>query len=326
MRKVSADIKNKDFAPVYLIYGEESYLREYYKNSLLKALVTPGDELNYSMFSGDGLDPGEIVSLAMTLPFMAERRVIYVKDSGFFKKAAAEIADYIKAPSPDTVVIFEESSIDKKTSAYKAAVKAGYDVEAGKYDEKKLPEWIAANFKRNGRKVSRETVDLLIERTGKDMAVLDAEIKKVSAYSEGRDSVTADDIMKLVTRTPSYTVFQMIDAIGEKKLNAAVGIYYDMIAEQQNAFGVFSLIARQFRTMLTVSDMMKDGADPNDIAAAAHISYKQVFLYSGRAKKFARPKMVKAIEECARAQREVAQGKIDKDAAMELLIISAASN
>ena len=325
MRKVNADVKNKDFAPVYLIFGDESYLRENYRNSLLKALVTPGDTLNYNSFSGDGIDPREIVSLAVTLPFMAEHRVIYIKDSGFFKKAAEKITEYIEDPSPTTVVIFEESAIDKNTRAYKAVHKAGYDVEAKKYDEEKLPDWIAANFKRNGKKVSRETVDLLIERAGRDMSSLDAEIKKVSSFAGDRDSVTSEDVKKLVTRSPSYSVFQMIDAIGDRKLNTAIGIYYDMMVEQQNVYGVFSLIARQFRIMLSVSDMMKQGVDPAEIAEAVHVSYKQVFRYSKQAKKFPRAKMVRAIDECVRAPREIAQGKLDKNAAVELLIIGIAS-
>lgn len=325
MRDIKADIKNKDFAPVYLIFGDEPYIRKNYKNQLIGALVAPGDNLNYTEYSGNSIDMGEVISMAMTMPLMAEKRVIYVKDSGFFKKSAEDIEGYIEAPSMDAVVIFDESSVDKKTRSFKAAEKGGYAVEAKALKDKMLQRWVAGNFKHNGKLVREETVDLLIERAGTDLTTLEAEIKKLSSYAGDRDSVTSDDVIKLVSRSPSYNVYQMIDAIGNKKLNLAVGIYYDMMVEKQNAYGIFSLIAGHFRRMLMVSDMLERGMRYDEIGDHLKIKEWQVKKSAAQAKKFSRTKMIKAIEECARAPREIMQGKIQEDAAVELLIIGLAS-
>ena len=325
MRDIRKDVKLRDFAPVYLIFGEEAYIRKNYRNQLVKALTAPGDSLNYSVFSGSETDPSEVVSLAMTMPFMAEKRVILVKDSNFFKKTADDIADYLENPSPDTVLIFDESAVDKKTRTYKAAKKAGFDTEALSLKGKKLEEWIAANFKRNGKLIREETVKLLVDRVGGDLSVLDSEIKKLSAYASDRDSVTSDDVLLMVPRSPSYNVYQMIEAIGNKKVNLAVGIYYDMMVEKQNAYGVFSLLCSHFRRMLTVSDMKEQGADLQEISAALGLADWQVNKYLTQSRRFTRQKMIKAIDECVRAPREIFQGKILEDAAMELLIIGIAS-
>ncbi|MBQ7583726.1 MAG: DNA polymerase III subunit delta [Lachnospiraceae bacterium] len=325
MRDVRTDVKNKNFAPVYLIFGEEAYIRKNYRNQLTSALVAPGDSLNYTAFSGNDIDAGEVVSLAMTMPFMAEKRVICVKDSGFFKKSAEDIADYLENPSPDTVLIFDESAVDKKTRTYKAAKKAGFDVEAQSLKGKKLQDWVAANFKRNGKLVKEETVKLLIDRVSGDLSTLDAEISKLSSYAGDRESVSSEDVMLLVPRSPSYNVYQMIEAIGNKKVNLAVGIYYDMMVEKQNAYGVFSLIASHFRRMLVVSDMGARGAGLQEIMDELGLADWQVNKYITQARKFTRAKMVRAIEECVRAPREIFQGKIQEEAAMELLIIGVAS-
>ncbi len=325
MRDIRKDVKLRDFAPVYLIFGEEAYIRKNYRNQLVKALTAPGDSLNYSVFSGSETDPSEVISLAMTMPFMAEKRVILVKDSNFFKKTADDIADYLEDPSPDTVLIFDESAVDKKTRTYKAAKKAGFDTEALSLKGKKLEEWIAANFKRNGKLIREETVKLLVDRVGGDLSVLDSEIKKLSAYASDRDSVTSDDVLLMVPRSPSYNVYQMIEAIGNKKVNLAVGIYYDMMVEKQNAYGVFSLLCSHFRRMLTVSDMKEQGADLQEISAALGLADWQVNKYLTQSRRFTRQKMIKAIDECVRAPREIFQGKILEDAAMELLIIGIAS-
>lgn len=324
MRKVSDDVKNKTFAPVYLIFGEEAYLRENYKNSLIKALVTPGDNLNYASFAGSGTDPDEVLSLAMTMPFMADKRVIYVKDSGFFKKTCDQIADYIESPSQDTVLIFDESDVDKRGRAYKTAKKGGYDAEAARYDDKKLPGWVAANFNRFDKKVSRDTVMLLIERAGKDMTTLDMEIRKLASYAGDREAVTSDDVLMLTSRSPEFTVYQMIDAIADRKLNKAVGIYYDMLAEKQSPYGILALIERQFRIMISVSDMNARKAPQDEIASAVGVQGWTVNKYSTQTRKFSRQRMIRVLDECVRADREIKQGKIGDNVAVELLIINTA--
>lgn len=324
-RNIPADVKNMDFAPVYLIYGEEAYLRENYKNALIRALTTPGDNLNYTAFSGGNTDPGEVVSLAMTLPFMAERRVIYVKDSDFFKKDSPEIAAYIKSPSPETVLIFDESNIDRRTASYNAASEGKYEVPADRYDEAKLPNWVANDFTRFGKLVTRETVDLLIQRVGNDMTALDMEVKKLAAYAEGRDQVTSEDVLTLVHRSPSFSVYEMIEAIGNKDLSRAVGIYYDMMAEDQNPYGVFTLLARQFRIMLEVSDMCERKASMDEMMKAIKLPFGIVRKYIEQSKKFSRAGMQRALEECVRAPGDIARGKLDKSMAMELLIVGIAS-
>ncbi len=325
MSKVSDDIKNKTFSPVYLIYGDEAYLRENYMNALKKALVAPDDTLNFTAFSGKETNPEEVVSLAVTLPFMAEKRVILVQNSGFFKSATDEIADYIESPSEDTVLIFVESEVDKRNRAFRIAKKDGYDVEAAKYDVKKLPDWIALNFKRCGKKVSRETVDLLMERVGNDMTALDMEVKKIASYAGDREIVTNEDVMKMVSRNPAFNVFQMIDAIAEKKLNRAVGIYYDMLSEKESPFGILALMERHFRILMIAKDMSEKKADNADIAKAAGIAPNIIWKYVNQSKKYSRTRIRSILEACVKADRDIKQGLVADNVSVELLIIKTAA-
>ena len=83
--RIDEDIRQNSFHRAYLLYGEEAYLRNQKRDALLAALVPAGDVMNFARFEGKGIDEHEIISLAETLPFLAERRVILVEDSGFFK-------------------------------------------------------------------------------------------------------------------------------------------------------------------------------------------------------------------------------------------------
>lgn len=85
MKSLNEDIKNGQWKPVYLLYGEEAYLKKQYKDRMTKAILPDGDTVNYAYYEGKGINPGELIDLAETMPFFAERRLIVVENSGFFK-------------------------------------------------------------------------------------------------------------------------------------------------------------------------------------------------------------------------------------------------
>lgn len=148
MKSINEDIKTGQLKDVYLLYGEESYLKKQYKEKLVKAVLPEGDTMNYAYYEGKGISVTELIDLAETMPFFAERRLILVENSGFFKNAEPTLADYIKK-MPDTVCfVFVENEVDKRGKMYKAVKDKGRAVELGRQDEKTLLYWIAGIVKR----------------------------------------------------------------------------------------------------------------------------------------------------------------------------------
>ena len=93
MKTIDNDIKTGQFKQIYLLYGEEQYLIRQYRDKLKHALAADDDTMNFSAFSGSDINQKEIIDLAETLPFFADRRLILIEDSGLFKKSAEELAD-----------------------------------------------------------------------------------------------------------------------------------------------------------------------------------------------------------------------------------------
>ena len=87
MKTIDNDIKTGQFKQIYLLYGEEQYLIRQYRDKLKHALAADDDTMNFSAFSGSDINQKEIIDLAETLPFFADRRLILIEDSGLFKKA-----------------------------------------------------------------------------------------------------------------------------------------------------------------------------------------------------------------------------------------------
>ena len=96
MKNIQADIKSGNFKQAYLLYGDEAYLKQQYKHNLVKALNPDDDTMNFSHYEGKGVDVKQLIDLCETMPFFAERRVILLEDTGFFKNKSEELADYMK--------------------------------------------------------------------------------------------------------------------------------------------------------------------------------------------------------------------------------------
>ena len=138
MQTINEDIKNGTFKPVYLLYGEEAFLKQSYKKKL-RAAISGDDTMNYNYFEGKGPDVKEIISLADTMPFFAERRLVLVDGSGFFKSSAPEeLVNYIPEIPESTCMVFVESEVDKRNKLYKKVKDNGYAAELKKQDADQL--------------------------------------------------------------------------------------------------------------------------------------------------------------------------------------------
>ncbi len=182
MKTIDQDIKTGQFKHVYLLYGEEQYLIRQYRDRLKQA-IAGDDTMNLGIFSGSDISQKEIVDLAETLPFFAERRLILIEDSGLFKKGAEELADYMASVPEMTYFVFVEKEVDRKTKMYKEVKKAGSVVEFARQKDDILLRWINGRLKKNGKQITRDAYALFIQKTGNDMENIDRELE---ALREGK--------------------------------------------------------------------------------------------------------------------------------------------
>lgn len=129
MKSLNEDLKTGQFSQIYLLYGEENYLKKQYKERFVKAMLPQGDTMNYAYYEGKGVEIREVIDLAETLPFFAERRLIVFENTGLFKSSGADLAEYIKTMPETTYFIFVEEEVDKRSKLYKAVKAKGHIVE-----------------------------------------------------------------------------------------------------------------------------------------------------------------------------------------------------
>ena len=111
----------------------------------------------------------ELIDLCETMPFFADRRVILLEDTGFFKNKCDELADYMKELPDYLCLIFVENEVDKRNRMYKAVKAAGRIGEFVQQDEKTLMRWAAGLLKKEGKMITQRDMELLLTMTGVDM-------------------------------------------------------------------------------------------------------------------------------------------------------------
>ncbi len=321
MKSIDEDIKSGSFQSVYLLYGEESYLKRQYGQKLRQALVKSDDTMNASYYEGKNVNPGEMIDLAETLPFFAERRLIYVENSGVFKASCEELADYMKHIAKTTCFVFVEDEVDKRSKMYKAVRNAGRVVEFPRQGQEILTRWILSRLKRENKKITQPVLQLFLEKTGDDMEYIDRELEKLFCYTLEREVISEEDVEAVCVGQTTGKIYEMVDKIAEKKQKQALELYYDLLALKEPPMRILFLIARQFQILLQVKDLKRQGYDNKFIASKAKIPEFAVRKNAAQAGRFKTDELKEAVTDCVQTEEDVKTGILNDRMAVELLIV-----
>ena len=286
----------------------------------LKA-IAGDDTMNYSYYEGDKISVKEIKDMGDTLPFFAEHRLIVVENSGFFKSSNDELADYIRNIPDYLIIIFVETEVDKRNKVYKAVNDIGYISEMKQQTPAVLEKWIAGLLAKDNLKISREACDLILDKTGAGMDYIRQETEKLVSYCQGRDVVTVEDVEKVCATQTTSHIFDMISAIANKKQQQALDLYYDLLELKEPPMRILYLIVRQFNGILQVKDLMSRGISGKEIASKIGAAPFVVGKYQAQAKYFEMNTLLDALNECAKTEEAVKQGRLNDRLGVELIII-----
>ena len=321
MKSLNEDIKSGQFKKVYLLYGDEAYLKRQYKERLTKAMVQEGDTMNYSYYEGENIPVPEVIDLAETMPFFADRRLIVIEDSGFFKSASAEMAAYIKT-MPDTVCfLFIESEIDKRGKLYKAVKEKGRIVEMGRQNERTLLLWILGMIKADGKRIQESTARYFISKIGPDMENLSQELEKLLCYVMGEQDITMEDVDSICTSNTENKIFEMIDAVAAKKQKTALGYYYDLLSLKEPPMRILYMLARQFKILFEVKDLVKRGYSKKQIQEEKGLHPFVVSKCMDQCRAFSTKDLRRILEEAAELETSVKTGLLNDVMSVELFIV-----
>lgn len=252
---------------IFLWHGEDTFsisqrMRLWQQEFIKKY----NSDLNISIIDGLTEASEDIISTAETIPFLNPKRLIFIKNLGQEKKTAEKVSEQLKKiPESTIIVCIEEEELGEKSALYKALKEEGKIEYFALPTGKNLIQWIIRECSARNKVIQAKTAEELAAMVGNDLWLLTQELDKLTAYEEGPE-ITPKAMQKLITPNLTISIFQLTDAIGQKKLQNSMKILQRLTTQNEDLFMVFHMIVRQFRLLLHISELLKNGEKAQNIA------------------------------------------------------------
>jgi len=298
-----ADARAGRIAPVYVIHSEHPVLVDRAVAAIRDAAVPPAMRgFNYDVVEGKAT-ASRILGAARTLPMMAARRMVLVRDVALVPADEhPAIVEYLEKPSETTVLVLLTSKLDKRLKLFAAAGKRGllHVLEA----PRNPAPWIRAEADSRGVKLQGPAVERLVDAVGADLSRLALVIDQLALYAGDR-AVTGDDVDDLVADTRERTVFELTDAIGAGDLRAALASVSSLVDQRQSAIGVIAMLARHVRQLALVHAGRAQGLGKNELAQAVGVPPFVVDKLAQQSRRYAPEALARGAHALADADRSL---------------------
>ncbi len=224
--KIINEWKKKNFRPVYLFEGEESYfidqLTAYAETKILSEAEA---SFNLTVFYGKDANWVDVINASRRYPMFSDRQVVIIKEAQQMRDLD-KLAQYVEKPLPSTVFIIahKEKKLDGRSSLAKLIKDKGEIVSTKKMYENQLPEWTSSMVAAKGFTLDPKAMALLIDHIGNDLSRIENEVDKMLVNLGSRKQITEDDIEKYVGISKEYNSFELQTALARKNLSRAIQI------------------------------------------------------------------------------------------------------
>ncbi|HWK24388.1 MAG TPA: DNA polymerase III subunit delta [Ureibacillus sp.] len=305
--KVWKEIKNGQIAPVYCIYGEESYfIDETIKR--LKIGLTSAEETEVMTFDMEESPVDFVIDEADTFPFFSERKLVIVKNASFLKATEKgkekiehdlkRLENWLAHPSDFSVTVFiaPYEKIDERKKITKVMKEKSVLLHAETPKENDLATWIRSEVNHFDKTISDDAVDKLVEMVGANMLQLQIEIEKIALYLGEEKQISVHLVEELVAKTLEHDAFKMLNAYLSRNVSEALQIYHDLLRQKEEPIMLVGLLASNIRTMNNVYYLQKKGYHPNQISKQLKIHPYRVKLMLENRERPSEERLLKALK------------------------------
>jgi len=255
---------------IYLFNGEDKYRLGKRLQAIIKSHKGSAGDINVSRIS-EKYDFSVIKNEAESLPFLSDKRLLVIynlmksKDKALLEKTTKWLPTL---ETTNDIIFVENEAPDMRTSLYKTLVKVG-KVEA--FTELKSFEaiaWIKEQVLAVNATIDADAASLLQLYCGSDLARLESEIGKLASYDP---HITKATVEKLVDAGFFNTIFELTDALSEKKSQKALNLLTKTLDSGENEIYLVTMLARQVRNLLIVKDLSDHRLSESEIVSKTHL-------------------------------------------------------
>ena len=300
---------------VVTLTGNNSYALRRRLNQLIGEFVSEQGELALERIEAESVDLQAILDAVQSLPFLAARKMVVVRDLSANKPAAEAIEQIISSVEDSTDLIIYEPAPDKRTSYFKVLKSKTELEEFNELDTRSLANWLADEAKKQGGQLGLADANYLVERIGANQQMLASELGKLLTYDP---QVTRANIDLLTEPTPQGKIFELLDAAFGGNKKRALKLYEEQRAQRVEPQAILAMIAWQLQ-LLALAKYSKD-KPATTVAKDAGLNPYPVTKAKNLAAKISKNELNKMVDEALDIDWRGKTTAIDLDEALKTYI------
>ena len=254
---IMQDLKNRSFAPFYLLMGDESYYIDSISDYIASHVLSPEEsDFNQTICFGSDVTAVQVADMARRYPMMAEYQVIIVKEAQNIRSLEA-LEKYLKNPVKSTILVWchKNGKIDARKKVIGVAQSVGVVFESKKLRDYQLPDFIQNYLKPKKISIDPKSCQMIADYIGADLSRIVSELDKILIYLPEDDRrITPEVVEKEVGVSKDFNAFELRDAIVSKDVFKANQIikYFDNNPKAGSLYSFLPLLFSFFQNLMIV--------------------------------------------------------------------------
>lgn len=324
-QRLVKEIKAGRIAAAYLLFGEEQALAEHAVELLQEQLIPEGmASLNCQRLDGQKVAEQELLTALRTPPMFGERRLVVIDQPWFLtgkKEGQAAGLEQTLGDLPDFIcLVLLAAQVDKRLKLVKRLTATASTHEFPALNAGEAASWVDDRLRRagiGGYGLGKQ----IVERAGSSLRVLRLEVDKLVAYAGG-SSLQTEDIACLVRNDMATSVFDLVDAVGQRRLEQALYLADQLQTEGQAPLYILSMISRQLRLLLLARMQLDSGASEQQAAGALGIHPFPAGKCVVQARLWPQAMLQQAVTRCLEAEEMIKTGQLTEQRALDQLLLN----
>lgn len=315
--EIVRNLRNKVYAPVYFLMGEEDYYIDRISDYIIDTVLTDTEkEFNLTVLYGSDTDIATIINAAKRYPMMSKYQVVAVREAQALRNLD-ELVYYLQRPLESTILVmcYKHGALDRRKKLVAELEKAGVLFESKKLKDAQLPGFITSYLKRKQVEIEPKASEMMAEFVGTDLNRMAGELEKlVITLPAGQRRITPEQIERNIGISKDYNNFELRNALIEKDVLKANRIikYFEENPKNNPLQVTLAVLFNFFANLMLVYY----APDKSDRGIAAHLGLRspwQAKDYENAMKRYTGVKVMQivgAIRQCDAKSKGVGNSSV----------------
>jgi len=317
-------LRDGDAGPLYWIYGKERFLVDRAVALLKERALDPRTrDFNYDLLYGKEAGAQKILAAARTLPMMAKRRLVMVRDAdGLDAKQLEALGAYVADPAPETCLVFVAEKVDQRFKFFTIFKKRGVLLKLDPLAERQVPAFVLSEGRSRKLRFEPGAAELVANEVGADLGQIVDAVERLELYVGERKSVGVGDVEAVVATTRQRSVFELCDAIGAGEPARALAALGSLLGAREPALRILAMVGRTVRQLLLVRDLGERRVGRGVMMERLGLPPFVLDKLEAQARRVDGAQLRAMHRAIYRADRTLKSSKLDDERVMEQLVLS----